>query len=187
MVFALLSMFVGQAQAIDANCTTTTNLSIYRCPFRSSDWYASYTGIVDELDALARTAKSSFTVTGILKADSEVFTSSGTWTPTWTGFSANPSVVASFVRIGNLVKAELGVTAHGTSNSTALTVTLPFAARSNMAYSVQVNDSGVNQYGICQTGPASATVDCYANAAFAGWTASGTKGIWLGITYIMNY
>jgi hypothetical protein len=54
----------GYACALDANCTTTTNLGMARCPEDSTDWYESYTDQIDELDALAKTAKSSFTVVG---------------------------------------------------------------------------------------------------------------------------
>lgn len=73
------------AHAIDAACTQTTNLSIYRCPENSTDWYASYTGIVDNLDGLVSTGTfhtlevlgpatfntqgGSTTVKGILRAD----------------------------------------------------------------------------------------------------------------------
>jgi hypothetical protein len=61
---AALLLLAPLARAIDSNCTQTPNLSIYRCPSNSTDWYQSYTGTIDELDALARTAKSSFTVEG---------------------------------------------------------------------------------------------------------------------------
>lgn len=54
----------AQATVIDPACTTTTNLSLYRCPAASRSWYQSYTGLVDELDVLSRTAKSSFTIQG---------------------------------------------------------------------------------------------------------------------------
>ena len=57
-------------QAIDSGCTTTSNLSIYRCPEGSVDWYDGYTDLVDTLDALgdgltsAGALKSSPTITG---------------------------------------------------------------------------------------------------------------------------
>lgn len=67
MNFILLaaSIFMAApAVALDAACTSTTNLSIPRCPENSEDWYDSYTGVVDGLDALSKTAPSSFTVAG---------------------------------------------------------------------------------------------------------------------------
>lgn len=70
LVAAMLSLAPTVVHAIDAACTTTTNLSIYRCPANSRDWYVSYTGIVDGLDSLAKTAPSSFTVLGVLQAPS---------------------------------------------------------------------------------------------------------------------
>ncbi len=61
---ALMFGLAAPALAIDAACTQTTNLSIYRCPENSIDWYDSYTGTIDALDRLAKTAISSFTVSG---------------------------------------------------------------------------------------------------------------------------
>lgn len=69
MIIRALLLMLSLAQgawAIDSACTQTPNLSIYRCPEDSTDWYDSYTQIVDRLDALARTAQSSFTVTTAL-------------------------------------------------------------------------------------------------------------------------
>lgn len=60
----LLGLMSTPATAIDAACTQTTNLSIYRCPDNSVDWYDSYTGIVDNLDAMHRTHTSTLTVVG---------------------------------------------------------------------------------------------------------------------------
>ena len=62
---ALLILFGSTpAMAIDPACTLTTNLSMNYCPSGSTDWYQSYTDIVNNLDALAKTAPSSFTVVG---------------------------------------------------------------------------------------------------------------------------
>ena len=53
----------------------------------------------------------------------------GTWVPTWTGFSDNPtSVSATYIRIGKFCHVTLNGTA-GTSNATTLTVTLPFTSK----------------------------------------------------------
>lgn len=66
LAIALAVLFGAHSElcALDANCTTTTNLGMARCPEESTDWYESYTDQIDELDALAKTAKSSFTVAG---------------------------------------------------------------------------------------------------------------------------
>ena len=58
LAFVLISTMLGYVRishAIDAACTQTTNLSIYRCPENSVDWYDSYTGIVDNLEAFSST------------------------------------------------------------------------------------------------------------------------------------
>lgn len=51
------------------------------------------------------------------------------WTPTLTGFSANPSsAVYRYYKIGKTVYITISQPNNGTSNSTALTVSLPFTA-----------------------------------------------------------
>lgn len=50
--------------ATDPACTLTPNLSIYLCPQNSTDWYSSYTGIVNNLDSLSKTTPSTFTING---------------------------------------------------------------------------------------------------------------------------
>lgn len=67
LFFALL-WFPHGAMALDPACTTTANLGMARCPENSEDWYESYTDQIDELDALAKTAKSSFTILGDARA-----------------------------------------------------------------------------------------------------------------------
>lgn len=62
IIFVLLSG--SKAIALDPACTLTTNLSMNYCPSGSTDWYQSYSDIVNNLDALAKTAPSSFTVLG---------------------------------------------------------------------------------------------------------------------------
>lgn len=98
---AFLTMFVlapSAAQAIDAACTQTTNLSIYRCPENSVDWYSSYTGIVDGLDRLAKTAISSFTVQGSVLSNASM---------TASGFFGNGSQVTSLTA-SNISSGNLG-------------------------------------------------------------------------------
>lgn len=79
LTLALILPFIApSAYALDAACTTTTNLGMARCPEDSTDWYESYTDQIDELDALAKTAKSSFTVQGAFEATSASIGNSGT-------------------------------------------------------------------------------------------------------------
>jgi hypothetical protein len=71
-LLALLMLLSTPSQALDAACTTTTNLSMARCPENSIDWYQSYTDQIDSLDSLAKTAPSSFTVLGDILTTSSV-------------------------------------------------------------------------------------------------------------------
>lgn len=63
LLLGLLLLLPSGASALDPACTTTSNLGMAYCPEDSTDWYESYDDMINELDALAKTAKSSFTVT----------------------------------------------------------------------------------------------------------------------------
>ena len=103
-IMAMLALLRTDANAIDAACTQTTNLSIYRCPQNSTDWFDSYTGIVDNLDALARTAPSSFTVIGasLFRASIGGVAASG-----GLGVSTTLTVVGSSLTVGGELSATL--------------------------------------------------------------------------------
>jgi hypothetical protein len=59
----------------------------------------------------------------------------GTWTPTYGGFSANPtSISAEYTLIGNLCTDSLYAGAVGTSNSATTTVTLSHTPKSSQFY-----------------------------------------------------
>lgn len=64
LLAALMMLCAPSSWAIDAACTLTTNAAIYLCPSGSTDWYLSYQQLVNDLDALYRTAPSTFTVAG---------------------------------------------------------------------------------------------------------------------------
>lgn len=61
-ILLAVAAFVGltaSAHALDANCTNTAALSIIKCPEDSTDWYDSYTDIVDTLDAVGSSVTAS--------------------------------------------------------------------------------------------------------------------------------
>ncbi|MBS3927807.1 MAG: hypothetical protein KGZ65_04365 [Sphingomonadales bacterium] len=116
----------------------------------------------------------------------QVYSSSGTWTPAWTGFSADPTGTTAVLQIGKMVKAEIELSGHGTSNATTLTVTLPVAAKRATSYPMQVVDNGTNVIGVCDTAAASNILTCYASSAYASFTGSGLKSVRINISYIAN-
>lgn len=113
-------------------------------------------------------------------------TVSGTWTPVFTGFSADPTVTeAIYTKIGNIVTASLKLTS-GTSNATSFTLTLPF----NGSNQIQVFTVAATNNGAALTTPArldiaaaSNIATLYTNMAAAAWTAAKGKGVNFVITY----
>lgn len=112
------------------------------------------------------------------------------WTPSFTGFSVNPtSVEAKYSLIGKNCRVQV-IMAAGTSNSTSTTVTLPFAATSEISRQEGVVpvvvDNGVTQSTpgriIILTGSNTATIAKTSTGA-ATWTASGSKFFYLNFEY----
>lgn len=117
----------------------------------------------------------------------ELYATWADWTPTWTGFSANPTVIAArYIIIGKRCWCWLR-TSTGTSNATTLTFTLPATAKSGTNFQQIYNiPSAVNNSGsavssaIMQTTPGSNVMSCFLTAAGGAWTSSGGKGISFG-------
>lgn len=105
----------------------------------------------------------------------------GTWSPSWTGFSSNPNtIVAEYSLVGDICTVWLYAVS-GTSNTTAKTVTLPFAAKYGYIRSiVNITNSGTNAAGLVQTTASSNILTCYATAAGGTWTPSGNATVSLG-------
>lgn len=116
-------------------------------------------------------------------------TSSGTYTdyvPTITGFSSNPSgMVARFTLDGNRCSVYINFTSIGTSNSTAKSFTLPFAAANTIIQSF-VNhgqDNGVGTMIRIATRANSNIVDLYPSATGTNWNNSGNCIFKIALTY----
>lgn len=106
----------------------------------------------------------------------------GTWIPTWTGFSVDPSnVTARYTLIGKLCTVHLHTATGGTSNTTAMTFTLPFTAANTVVqvFSTVVINNGTAQAGRIQTRANSNIADAYATPGAGAWTASGGKGLFM--------
>jgi len=113
-----------------------------------------------------------------------VISETGSWipfTPTQTGYSANPTIGdCKYFREGRRVSFYYYESADGTSNATTKTLTLPFNATNafTTAPAVVTNNAVVQTtYGICQTRAASNILDIYRDQAFGVWTASAAARI----------
>lgn len=101
------------------------------------------------------------------------------WTPTFTGFSADPVVTtatAKYMLIGKMCTIYLQPTA-GTSNATTMTFTLPFAAAGINVWTPVANAAGTQQAGRVQTVAGSNIATCYATVGAGAWSSSGSKNI----------
>jgi len=108
-----------------------------------------------------------------------------TWTPTWTGFSANPTGSYKFIISGKMCGLMDAISGFGTSNATTMTSSLPVVASSflNGRQICQVRDNGSDLTGrreISSTTVLSWFKDLSGNA----FTGSGSKwGSMGGLTY----
>lgn len=105
------------------------------------------------------------------------------WTPTWTGFSANPSsIIARYTLNGKMCSVYLYCVA-GTSNATTFTLTLPFTSKS-VNRSLQIGqDNGGNVYSYVSTAVSTNILTCNKIVTSPSWTSSGSKFIYLSFTY----
>lgn len=125
----------------------------------------------------------------------DVTADTGTFTATYTGFTAGVTCTATWSRIGKLVSLFF-CTATGTSNSTSFTMTgLPSAIQpASLTQTVALPIGPVQNASLIDTTPSvtvtasSGTVTFLHTGSSIGWTNSGTKGFSSGatISYILN-
>lgn len=115
-------------------------------------------------------------------ASADVTYSDGEWTPTWTGFSAIPTVVkATYTLVGDLCTVDLYfATSHGTSNSTVCTLTLPFLAKETARSITTIVNSGAIGTGAIFVNANSNVLTAYSTVAGAAFAATGSKSVYLG-------
>lgn len=110
-----------------------------------------------------------------------------TWTPSFTGFSADPTVgTARFTQIGKLVVATVNDSGNGTSNATTYTITLPVAAKStltNVGFGGGVDNSAASGTCAVATSAGSSTAAVYKDQNSGAWTASGAKNCNFTVMY----
>lgn len=119
-----------------------------------------------------------------LESSNLVSASSGTWLPTYGGFSSGPPATHHrYYLLGKLCVAMIEPTSTGTSNATNYTITGPFTAatvtngywRTSVHY-VYDNGSLLAQTGAAVIASASNVINVYASDNNgAVWTASGAK------------
>lgn len=114
------------------------------------------------------------------------------WTPTFTGFSADPSGgIYRYTQTGKKVTIHVAMPNAGTSNSTSFWLTLPVTASSTTDYNISilipiaVNNSAesttFDRANIFANAPT--VIKLSKNQSITGWTASGTKSA----TFEMEY
>jgi hypothetical protein len=105
------------------------------------------------------------------------------YTPTYTGFSANPGQTCKYSITGNDLTLSLVTGTNGTSNATTFTITLPVASvTAGESYGVGTNAGGtVSAVGSLTYG--GGTVLTMYVAPLTAWTNSGGKGANNIITY----
>jgi len=110
------------------------------------------------------------------------------WTPTFGGFSADPTVTSVYAQIGKIVHVNVNCSANGTSNATSFTISLPVAAKSGASGVAVGLCRDNNALNICyvDTSAASATATLSYGVAYGGWTSSGNKCAFFSMTYEAN-
>jgi hypothetical protein len=100
-------------------------------------------------------------------------------TSTVTGWSSTTAKGIYYYKIGKIVFVRFYIT--GTSDSTAVFFSLPYAkvAGMNVTVAIQATDNGgTATVGMAQMSTtATSTVNCYTSIAGAAWTNSGTKAV----------
>jgi hypothetical protein len=117
-------------------------------------------------------------------------TDAGGWTPftpTWTGFSVNPTVTSRYKKVGRLVTWSVDLTGSGTSNATTLTATLPVTAqgaRGGAAFGIGVdNGAAAGPVRLDITGSPATVATFYKDALATAWTNVGGKGVRFTLVY----
>lgn len=118
---------------------------------------------------------------GTLSGVAGVLGAASSWTPSFAGFSVNPTVsTAKYILIGKACLVYFITNVAGTSNATNFTITLPFAAKSsNQSIMLSlVEDNGAFQTGagVGVTTASSTTLALFKDVGQVnGWTNTGQK------------
>lgn len=114
-----------------------------------------------------------------------------TWTPTFAGFSTDPTVTARYYGIGKMVHAIVTTTSTGVSNATAPNLTrfsLPFVSNQNFVQTTAGARAVDNGSNLSVLGQVNITTDTdmafyFRDDALATWTGSGNKNFSTSFIY----
>lgn len=104
-----------------------------------------------------------------------------TWSPTFTGFSANPTGTYYYVQIGKVVIVSINMSAAGTSNTTTFSISAPVTARTisgaqwQSAGQGKDNGAGITTPVLVRINSGSSTINVFKDWTGTAWTASGDK------------
>jgi hypothetical protein len=114
----------------------------------------------------------------------------GSWiayTPVWTGFSADPTLLySSYFREGKKCNIIITTSSSGTSNATTMTATLPFNAVAASINLCIIVNNGTAAAGQARTGAGTNVLTFYATAALGAFTGSGSKSGNVQIAYMVS-
>ena len=131
----------------------------------------------------------------IQELTNSIFEKKGSFTPTWSGFSANPvNGIVYWIRTGSLVNLTIYTDNLGTSNATNFAITnLPASLQPTQSQTVAVNtliDKGAAGWGNAHISSSSTINFSFKSVNTSGWSNTGTKGFGSGaytsITYSLN-
>jgi hypothetical protein len=108
------------------------------------------------------------------------------FTPTFTGFSVNPTVTSRYRQIGKTVFWKMITTVNGTSNATGFTATLPVTAREiqgGAGFGQGVDNGAALATPVRIDLSSTAVATFYTNAAAAAWTNVNAKMVQFSIAY----
>lgn len=105
------------------------------------------------------------------------------WTPTFGGFSTNPSGTCRYCIIGKLCYVVIHLTSSGTSNANTFTISLPVTcAQQTYASIPRYNNNGWEYGGFANIG--STVISLGTNSTgLTGWTTSGSKTAYIEFFY----
>jgi len=110
------------------------------------------------------------------------------WSPTIVGFSANPSGIYQYTKVGKFVTLFINQYTNGTSNSATFTISLPVTAltltNAQWVVPAQVVNNGASGFGQAFIASAGTVLNITADAGGSGFATSGNKRtIGMQITY----
>lgn len=125
----------------------------------------------------------------------DVFPTGIDYSPSFAGFSSNPVLyISRYLLHGKMCTVFIRTQTFGTSNATSFSMSLPFQAsnKTNITqeyYGLGIMNNGQTALGHAQIGAGSSNIDFYrlqgtnleVITTFAGWTASGLKGLLAGV------